>query len=779
MRPVAEAAIEGHAIQLGVLVGLSRPPVLREAVAARSPLVVGLLRPAVVVPAGAAAQLSPGELRMALAHELAHVRRGDLWLALVPGLAQILFFFHPLVWLACREWTTAREAACDAAALQATDAPPDSYGRLLLKLVAANKGVDVAPALGTTAGFYTLHGRLKMLQQFTPRPRRWVRAGMIGVIALGGISVLPWRLTARASLAQGAQSRPAREMTARRVWASGGVDIQGAPSPDGRYLSFTDWDTGDLAIRDLATGKNRRLTNKGSWSESPEWAAPSAFSPDGKQVAYVWWNKEGFYDLRLIGRDGSRPRVLYRKEELGWMQPDWSSDGKQILALLFGKDKTSQMALISVADGSARVLKTLPQSGYGEMRLSPDGRTVAYDYRAQADAPERDIFLIATDGSGEIPLVQHPANDFVLGWSPDGKSLLFASDRTGTTSAWLVPVSAGKPQGAPELVKQEMGALSPLGFDRKGSLYYGVRAGIEEVYTATLDPATGKLLAPPQPVDPRLVGSKVSPAWSPDGRYLAYLSPEKQESPRIGTRLVTIRSVTSGETRELSLRFDSIGQMNWSPDGRSFLVLGNDGEGRKGAFRIDAQTGASTPIPDAKQFRRWVAWGLDGKSIIYRAGRAIRERDLETGRETELYRGPEATGQSYLTLSPDGRQLALSGQDYGTGAWALKVMPAAGGEPRELLRGVTKSLADPVVSIAWMPDGHHLLFVREKEVWQVPVAGGEPQRLGLAMEGLRELKIHPDGRRIAFTAGWRKFEVWVMENLFPTAQTARASAARQ
>jgi len=51
----------------------------------------------------------------------------------------------------------------------------------------------------------------------------------------------------------------------RQVWAGSDVDTLGAPSPEGRYLSYVDWDTGDLAILELATGKKRCLTDKGSW----------------------------------------------------------------------------------------------------------------------------------------------------------------------------------------------------------------------------------------------------------------------------------------------------------------------------------------------------------------------------------------------------------------------------------------------------------------------------------------------------------------------------------
>jgi len=71
---------------------------------------------------------------MALAHEMAHVARGDLWLGLVPSLARRVFFFHPAAWIAEREYAIAREAACDDAVLGHRGADAFAYGRLLLRL---------------------------------------------------------------------------------------------------------------------------------------------------------------------------------------------------------------------------------------------------------------------------------------------------------------------------------------------------------------------------------------------------------------------------------------------------------------------------------------------------------------------------------------------------------------------------------------------------------------------------------------------------------------------
>src|SRR5207302_853880 len=127
-----------------------------------------------------------------------------------------------------------------------------------------------------------------------------------------------------AALEQAAGAAKGAQTLVRRVWENA-MDFSGAPSPDGKYLSYVDWDTGDLAIRELATGKNRRLTNKGSWKDSEEYAYESIWSPDGRQIAYTWYNKENKSDLRTIRLDGSEPRVLYANEEATYVRPtDWS-----------------------------------------------------------------------------------------------------------------------------------------------------------------------------------------------------------------------------------------------------------------------------------------------------------------------------------------------------------------------------------------------------------------------------------------------------------------------
>ena len=550
-----------------------------------------------------------------------------------------------------------------------------------------------------------------------------------------------------------------------------------SPSPDGRLLSYVDWDTGDLAILDLVTGDKRRLTDKGTWTDSEAAAFYSTMSPDGSQVAYTWSSSE----LRVISVDGGEPRVLARNEE-GYIQPnDWAKDGQHILVLLSRADRTHQIALVSVAEGSTRVLKTLDWRQPIGMRFSPDGRYIAYDFPPEANSRERDIFILSTDGSREISLVQHPADDVMLGWAPGGTKVLFASDRTGINGAWMIPVADGVPQGSPELVKSGLGnRIYPLGFTARGAFYYFVGTGMRDVYLATIEPASGRVLVPPSPITQRFMGSNDSPDWSNRGQYLMWRSQRPQG------RWLSIGSVDGGEPRELLPDLAGFEQPRWSPDGDSFLVIGREKEtNRRGAYRIDAHTGEVTAIVrshrEARVFR--AEWSPDGTAIFYNRKSSdcscFVRRDLDTGRETDVYRTPASGTQNRLAPSPDGRQLAIIMVDQASKAVVLRVVPVAGGQPRTLFQGDDLALLG---FVAWTPDGRYLLFGRHsalepslRELWRIPVGGGEPQKLDLAMEDLRNLRIHPDGRRIAFTAGTDRSEVWVMENFLPDL----ASASRQ
>ena len=567
-------------------------------------------------------------------------------------------------------------------------------------------------------------------------------------------------------------------------------------SPDGRYLAYVDdvADADHIFVRDLRTAESHRLTK-----DPGEAGNSSTFSPDSKQVAYDWVNDDGSGELRIVRIDGSGALVLYHNEEVRYIEfEDWSPDGKQILATFFRRDGTYQIALVSVADGSVRVLNTRVlkalnwRSQGNKVRFSPDGRYIAHDIPLPGST-QRDIFVFSADGTHEIPFVKHPAADRLLDWTPDGKRILLASDRAGRWDLWAIKVVDGKPRGSPELVKPDIGRIVwSLGFTRDGFYYYGIRAWVNDVYGATLDPVTGKLQRPEKLVSH--VGFDTSVEWSPDGQFLAYARGRDEWEP---VDLV-IRSVETGKERRLQLNKMSAVHMfqpHWSPDGRSILAQGWDRdysgpnpEGGREVFRIDSQTGEVTPILQrlsSEDFAEWPVWSSDTKVIFTRwvsdgvkRNRSIVTQDLETGQEKELYGAASPARISHLTVSPDGQRVAFLWYDRGAGKAALKVMPASGGEARELLK--LPALADywmPLFALAWMPDSPHIICAvstagqkRGFGLWRISADGGEPQDLGLVMEGLQPygLSVHPDGRRIAFTAGKPpRSEVWVLKDFLP------------
>ena len=218
-----DTPIGAAARRLSARMGLSRPPRVLVSDALTTPLTANPFRPCIVLPAALLETLSDAEIEMTLAHELAHIRRGDLLLAIPFTLAQMAFWFFPPVWFCARSWDAARESACDEMALRVTQSPPARYGELILKVVEADSRRLSLPALGVTSSFHTLKNRLRDLQTFSPsRTASAVPAALIFVI--GVILAIPLRVTA----GQGAGEDKGNLVT------NAGFE-RGADSPDGWF----------------------------------------------------------------------------------------------------------------------------------------------------------------------------------------------------------------------------------------------------------------------------------------------------------------------------------------------------------------------------------------------------------------------------------------------------------------------------------------------------------------------------------------------------------------
>ena len=568
-----------------------------------------------------------------------------------------------------------------------------------------------------------------------------------------------------------------KELMMRKVFTGHPRDYVGSPSPDGQYLSTVDWETGDLAVKEIPSGKLHRLTHRDTSKKSYEYALASIWSPDGKKVAYSWVNEERFFELRIIGLDEPEPRILYRNREKFLVLPyDWAPDGKHILAGLGEHKRVTQIAAISVLNGSVKILQEgLINGGF----YSADGSFIVYDFvLPDPEARGSDIALIPIQGGEEILLVKHPAHDFSFGWDSNEERLLFMSDRTGNMSIWALDMKNGKPQGEPYLLKKDMGRISPLGFSDDGSLYYTIYTGMEDVFTATLDLEKNSLQDPPKKVERLFIGDNFSPDFSSDGKYLAYISRRTSGLERFEPLVVCIISLESGDKHELLPPLKHMRFIRWSADGKKFFSYGFDNKGRQALYSIDIQTGETEFIVKCKYAEEHILEMdvfPDGKKIVYvkstktKVGegetKSMRILDIQSGEEKEIYRKEKSGQPKHVALSPDGKWIAFEGY---APPWTLNIIKATGGEPRELLR--MKSGENPT-SFVWAPDSREIFFTKwikdEKinQLWRVNLEGGEPQRIELSMQGMRELCVHPDGKRVAFSASYRETEFWVMENL--------------
>lgn len=561
------------------------------------------------------------------------------------------------------------------------------------------------------------------------------------------------------------------------TWGDGRV------SSDGRLISYTDWMfTGNLMLHDLVTGTDRALTGNKDWSVGN--AYTSAFSRDGRQVAYGWRTyrqQSHVNELRIVTTEATRipqPRRVYGSENIDFFYPsDWSPDGRSLAVRVVRRDRTGQIALIGVQDGSFRPLKTVGWRGPNKIFFSPDGRSLAYDLPASDTESQRDVFIIAVDGSRETRAVGHPADDVVMGWWGDGSRLLFASDRTGAIGLWALPVSDGKPLGAPMLLKPDIGSVLSQGLTASGALHIVKDTSTLSLQVAPIDLDAGKLSGPPVLENFR----SGRPDWSSDGKQLAY-----RFTGANGLPVISIRSVDSGEVRELRPALGYINEPRWLPDARSLVVSGRDFNGRGGIYRIDAQTGRETLITETADINR-VQMSPDGRKTYYSIGffnpedrpARIVERDLISGETRDVHRkGSSSEGNA--ELSPDGQSLATIVTDGAAKTSTVMLIPIGGGEPRELLGVSLPDEFEPYGNMSWTPNSRAVIVVKtngdRKELWRVPVSGGGARKLdidttGWVITGSAGIRLHPNGKEIAFFTGQSSREVWTLENIAPSSST--------
>lgn len=549
-------------------------------------------------------------------------------------------------------------------------------------------------------------------------------------------------------------------MTQRKIESAGlPVSFYGT---DGQRAIYHDATTNALVIGDL-TGKNKRVIFKPKEGDQLLGATPSRdFS---------------ITELELRKPDGSEAHAVIKADGTGYLEivggsflcpPDFSWDNRYLLKCELQPDYTTRLLTISVSDGQIRELRrTIEGTIINRASFSPDRHFIAYSTN------RGEVSIVPVEG-GEPRLVSNTA--ILLDWTRDGRFLVIADDRSGSTALELFPIRDDRQVGDGI-------------FLRYGSFEWGrTTTSGALVYQST--PPGGRLIQSLASLDPdgHLGAWKRSTAssdgnqyagmlmWSPDGSQIAYVAGNRAAGQN-GT-VVHVHNMTSGEDREL-YRSSRPLYCAWAAQHPNLFC---DQETERGSevISVAVDTGHAERIASLPGPRFVLAASRDDRAL-YMFSRAPKwglvRWEIDTHQETVLeeFSNPRVPN---VIPSPDDRWLLRrANQD-------LEIRPMSGGAWKRLVSVNIETSGPPSNAATFTPDNKWLLY-RDKDsfgregLFRVSTAGGNPERMGdfpggasrtyqtypamhVSADGRNFIVVSPDSSNLP--------ELWLLENFVPAAK---------
>lgn len=560
--------------------------------------------------------------------------------------------------------------------------------------------------------------------------------------------------------------RSANGRNLRQISQNPDLSGPGAPSPDGHLLSYTDWSTGDLAIQDLDTGKQWHVTSNVPSQADRGWAETSRFANDSSGIFYVWYETHGnqrLGEIRWSTVAGGNSRTIWRAPaDASIYLQHWAGDDRVILIGIEERASDGLFAL-STKDGRvSRLADTGPLRPYGAS-LSPDAQYIAYD-RPDPSSGNRDIHVASVDGQFDSVVINDPANDHTPVWTNDGRHLLFLSDRSGPTGLWAQRVDGVRPVGQPVRIEPNLGWSFFMGLTADGNYFLRRQMGTRDVYVAQLDPGSEIITRNPIRVSLAGAGANGTSDWSPDGQRLAFF---RRYDDR---RRLVIKSLTTGDEHEIvNHEIDGVARPRWEAGGRSLLFKGTY-HYQFGLYRLALDSEAVSTVMVTDNFNDYELLP-DGRSIIYsnRSRREFVRRDLTTGQEAVVHRSPGSPYGLAVARAGDRFAYVIMQKDKGTTLVVVDLSNPASARP--IFHVGSEEGLTPYVFTA---DGEGVIVARAKTVhapendetalWTIDLKNGEARKIGLNVNGLQEVRLSPEGRRVSYDGGWPLQEVWSLDN---------------
>ncbi len=761
------------------LSGVNRVLPIVQSRAVESPALLGFIRPWLLLPEGLVEKFTAQELRLVFLHELAHLKRRDIAVNWLTTLLQILHWPNPLVWLAFARMRADRELACDELALSFASVEENTtYGHAIVKLLEGYARPAALPGIvGILEDQTQMQRRIIMIAQFK-KITGWTTTAVVVVLGLGLVTLTD----AQTESSDSKQITPLASAVVRTLVSSADDVAFGVVSPDETAIAYVEWGTkgGALMLKDLRSGETRTLVAVPERSNYP-FADDPLWSPDSQSIAYSWYPDGDKVTLRIISRQGGQPRILKREGEEQIAAFDWSRDGKMLVGRTVrgARSQTVALATLSIATGE---IVPLVKEGGRHPRFSPDSKSIVYE---QSSDNNYDLFVVTIDGQRSFRVTDSPAADRAPIFSPDGRHVLFSSNRTGAWVLWAVQVEDAKPAGEAFPLKYDFGDYDKM-ITAAGSLVFATtgnasgRAFSDDVYL--IDTKDRAAVATSKPVLATRVGfgRNYAPAWSTDGKRIAFLRARgglEQKQPQL-----CVQNVETGREETFDLPTKRWNRVYWVPNGKSLLLL--DGAGASSVlsrFVLETQRLATLPIGavvplgfsrDGKEIfvvnkeRKRLA--IDVETLSQRAadfsgelGKLIENSQTMGGeeprqgpmrafavkqeKETQLLVADEAMAQQHViaravapaefgmpSLSPDGTKVAYLRAAEGNARPRKLHIAAADGSWNEELNTGKRIFYGSVIPGAWSADSTKFaVTLRETHVSQLCVLSNfMPERLG-------------------------------------------------
>ena len=579
-------------------------------------------------------------------------------------------------------------------------------------------------------------------------------AGIAAIAVVGILWFTLWRdrsTTAPPGTATAA-ARPFESMKLSRLTSSGQVSTA-AISGDGRYVVHVVSQDGkqSLWLRQVATASNVRIVEP-----APVRFDGVSFSRDGNYVYYVVYppsvNFSVVYQIPVLG---GTPRKIIEDVDTPLA---FSPDGKQFAFVRGSSRLGANTLLVASIDGSGEravaVRKNPLSYPLSNVAWSPDGSTLALPSRVDAQG-RMQIFAVNVTTGVETPIGDRVWNyvDYVT-WMPNGRGLVAAAD-DGTPGASTQIWHIEYPSGAARRVTNDLNGYGQVDVSADGATIMAVQGeGHSHLWVAPFaNPGSAKQIT----TGTGRVDGAAGIAWTVDHRIL-YTSNTADNTD------IWISDASGANQRQLTVDSASDTNPSVTPDGRSILFSSTRAGGS--IWQMDLDGGNQRPLlPEAGL--AWPIVSSDSKWLYYTsfAGphRQVWRRPLAGGPPERLSARWEALGLAddgvfyhptlaLVSLSPDDKLAIGYYADPERRGWRTGVFPIAGGTPIrfEIL----------IPNVAWTPDGRNLIYMDASaglaNLFSQPLSGGAPRPITtFTTDGLFGFgfALSRDGKQLALARG--------------------------